>query len=54
MLEKKEISEWVPNDEQLVDCLTKKGASSKKSLQALQSLQRIQLKTNQFCYFQCI
>ena len=36
MLEKKEIAniEWVPT-EQLADCLTKKGASSRKLLQAL-------------------
>ena len=37
MLEKKEIHEveWVPTDAQLADCLTKKGATKKKLLKAL-------------------
>ena len=36
MLEKKELKivEWVPTERQLADCLTKKGASSRKLLQA--------------------
>ena len=37
MIEKKELSkvEWVPTERQLADCLTKKGASSRKLLMAL-------------------
>ena len=37
MLEKGEVKEveWVPTEQQLADCLAKKGASSKKLLQAL-------------------
>ena len=37
MLEKKELHsvEWVPTERQLADCLTKKGASSRKLLQTL-------------------
>ena len=36
MLEKKELKtvDWVPTERQLADCLTKKGASSRKLLQA--------------------
>ena len=37
MLETNEVAkvEWVPTEQQLADCLTKKGASSRKLLQAL-------------------
>ena len=37
MLDKKELDkvEWVPTDQQLADCLTKRGASSEKLLDAL-------------------
>ena len=37
MLEKEEIKriQWIPTQQQLADCLTKKDASSKKLLQAL-------------------
>ena len=37
MLEKEEIKriQWIPTEQQLADCLTKKGTSSKKLLQAL-------------------
>jgi hypothetical protein len=39
MVEKKEVAkvEWVSTEKQLADCLTKKGASSPKLVQALRS-----------------
>jgi hypothetical protein len=35
MVEKKEVVKWVSTEKQLADCLTKKGASSRKLVQAL-------------------